>query len=114
MCLMLSAMLTAQVSDNPVTIKTDIGWYLDGHPFDIIPKSLSYDGSNRVIMIGENQAEVYSNAFELLRKRLLLGPKSFKYTREKSSRKSPTKTIAAGTIATIFLNHGHCNKKLTM
>lgn len=68
MCLTLSAMMMAQVNDNPVTIKTDIGWYLDGHPFDIIPKSLSYDGSNRVIMIGENQAEVYSNAFEFVRR----------------------------------------------
>ncbi len=68
MCLTLSVMMMAQVNDNPVTIKTDIGWYLDGHPFDIISKSLSYDGSNRVIMIGENQAEVYSNAFEFVRR----------------------------------------------
>ena len=60
--------MMAQVNDNPVTIKTDIGWYLDGHPFDISPKSWSYDGSNRVIMIGENQAEVYSNAFEFVRR----------------------------------------------
>ena len=62
-CLLFSTILMAQVNNTPVTILTSGEWEVDGQPFGVIPKSFSYDGTNRVYLLTDNQVNIYSNTF---------------------------------------------------
>ena len=65
LCLMFSALLTAQISNTPIMLQTNSD--SDEQPFGVIPKSFSFDGSNRVYVIEGEQANIYSNAFQPMR-----------------------------------------------
>ena len=61
LCLLFSVALTAQVTNLPTVLQVnDEG----ENAFNVVPKQLSYDGSNRVyIRTADDQIAIYSNAF---------------------------------------------------
>lgn len=58
-CLLFSAVLTAQVTTTPITIHSNYEWGDEGRPFGVIPKLFSYDGTNRVYLLENNQVSIY-------------------------------------------------------
>lgn len=67
-CLLFSAVLTAQVTTTPITIHSNLEWGEEGQaPFGVIPKLFSYDGTNRVYLLENNQVSIYSNSFSPVR-----------------------------------------------
>ena len=65
-CLLFNIILMAQVTTTPVTLHSNGEWG-EGQPFGVIPKSFSYDGTNRVYLVENNQVSIYSNAFSPIR-----------------------------------------------
>jgi len=61
-CLLLSATLMAQVSNLPTVF--NLNERIEEYGYGIVPKSLSYDGNNRVyIRLEDNLVGIYSNTF---------------------------------------------------
>ena len=56
-CLFFSAVLTAQVTTTPITLHSNGEWG-EGQPFGVIPKLFSYDGTNRVYLLENNQVSI--------------------------------------------------------
>ena len=61
LCLLFSVVLTAQVTNLPTVLQVN----MDGEKaFNVVPKSLSYDGTNRVyIRTEDDQIAIYDNDF---------------------------------------------------
>lgn len=61
LCLLFSVALTAQVTNLPTVLQVNDE---DENPFNVVPKQLSYDGSNRVyIRTADDQVAIYGNDF---------------------------------------------------
>lgn len=68
MCLVVSAMLSAQVTNLPTVLNINAEDTKGYHLFGVVPSSLSYDGTNRVyIRTADNQIAIYSNNFTPVR-----------------------------------------------
>lgn len=60
LCLLFSVALTAQVTNLPTVLQVND----EGNAFNVVPKQLSYDGSNRVyIRTADDQVAIYGNDF---------------------------------------------------
>lgn len=60
LCLLFSVALTAQVTNLPTVLQVNDG----DNAFNVVPKQLSYDGSNRVyIRTADDQVAIYGNDF---------------------------------------------------
>lgn len=60
LCLLFSVALTAQVTNLPTVLQVND----EGNTFNVVPKQLSYDGSNRVyIRTADDQVAIYGNDF---------------------------------------------------
>lgn len=61
-CILLSATLMAQVSNLPTVL--NLNERIEEYGYGVVPKSLSYDGNNRVyIRLEDNLVGIYSNTF---------------------------------------------------
>ncbi len=67
-CLVFSVVAMAQVNSNPISLHSNVEWEEgEGLPIGVIPKSFSYDGTNRVYLLENNQVSIYSNSFSPVR-----------------------------------------------
>ena len=61
-CILLSATLMAQVSNLPTVL--NLNERIEEYGYGVVPKSLSYDGNNRVyIRLEDDLVGIYSNTF---------------------------------------------------
>lgn len=99
LCLLFSVALTAQVTNLPTVLQVND----EGNAFNVVPKQLSYDGSNRVyIRTADDQVAIYGNDFTPV--------KSFNitptYTEENIIYKERTVTVTVNAEDNVTVEYG--------
>ena len=98
LCLLFSVALTAQVTNLPTVLQVNNE---GGNAISVIPKQLSYDGSNRVyIRTADDQVAIYGNDFTPV-KSITITPT---YYKESQIEKEATVTISLVTENVIYDN----------
>lgn len=98
LCLLFSVALTAQVTNLPTVLQVNNE---GGNAISVIPKQLSYDGSNRVyIRTADDQVAIYGNDFTPV-KSIAITPT---YHKESQIEKEATVTISLVTENVIYEN----------
>lgn len=86
LCLLFSTLLMAQVTNLPTVLNLNISDEKGITAFGVVPRSLSYDGSNRVyVNTAEDQIAIYSNSFTPV-KQFSISPTYDSYTRIQKER----------------------------
>lgn len=92
LCLLFSVALTAQVTNLPTVLQVNDK---TENAFSVVPKELSYDGSNRVyIRTADDQIAIYGNDFTPV-KSITISPTRYEEVRIRKEREV-TVTVTSG------------------
>lgn len=109
LCLLFSVALTAQVTNLPTVLQVNDK---TENAFSVVPKELSYDGSNRVyIRTADDQIAIYGNDFTPV-KSITISPTHYKEVRIRKEREV-TVTVTHGELisSNVVVNYTYTNLK---
>ena len=107
LCLLFSVALTAQVTNLPTVLQVN----MDGEKaFNVVPKSLSYDGTNRVyIRTEDDQIAIYDNDFTPVKSISITPTRVHEYQIEKERNVKVT-VVPGGLISSnVVVDHTYTN-----